>query len=64
MAKQQKKNPKKKQKRPYNPFSHLEFLIFETSSESSHQTGSFGRNQYIGTYILSQMAFLRIVLCH
>ena len=33
----------------------------EQVPESSRQTSNFGRNQYIGTYILSQSALPRIV---
>ena len=38
-----------------------DFELLNQVPESSHQTGYFGRNQYIGTLILSQSAFPRIV---
>ena len=59
------KSPEKN--RPYNPLfskraQDIEFL--RHVPESSHQTGSFGVSQHIGTLILSQNAFPRIVVCH
>ena len=38
-----------------------DFELLEQVPESSRQTSNFGRNQYIGTYILSQSALPRIV---
>ena len=39
-----------------------DFELLKQVTESSHQTVFFGRNQYIGTLILSQSAFLRSVV--
>ena len=39
-----------------------DFELLKQVPESSRQTGYFGWNQYIGTIILSQSAFLRIVV--
>ena len=38
-----------------------DFELLKQVPESSHQTGCFGVSQHIGTSILSQSAFLRIV---
>ena len=58
----QEKNPKMDPKKRFF-YSKIpqDFELLKQVPESSHQTGSFGVFQHIGTLILSQSAFLRIV---
>ena len=53
MATLQEKNPKMDPKKRFFSKIPQDFQLLKQVPESSHQTGLFGRDQYIGTFILS-----------
>ena len=61
MATQQNKSPKTAKKNSFFLKKGPGFELMKQVPESSHQTGSIGVSQHIGTLIVTQSAFLRIV---
>ena len=61
MATLQEKNPKMEPKKRFFSKIPQDFELLKQVPESSHQTDYFGRNQYVGTLILSQSTFPRSV---
>ena len=61
MATLQVKNPKMDPKKCSFSKIPQDFERLKQVPESSHQTGHFARNQYVGTLTLSLSAFLRSV---